>query len=183
MELADRADEGAAITLTAASTQRAHAEERRRPLGSERRRVAELAWWCVHASTIAGREACARVAEMAILTRFSARPEFGCASWVARRREEWDADIRGSNGLTRIKVSSSNQFLIRDNPRSIRWPFTRRSGGWLTRGFYETLSPAPSSCMLRSASLRPKSQKRAGWTKKSSSVELIRPPMMTVATG
>ena len=44
-------------------------------------------------------------------------------------------------------------------------------------------SSRSAAIMAFSACARPKHQKSAGWTKKSSSVELISPPRITVATG
>ena len=66
---------GGLIERAAASAERAHAEQRRRSDSVWRRDAAEMARRCVHASTIAGREACARVADLASLTGVSAGSE------------------------------------------------------------------------------------------------------------
>jgi hypothetical protein len=59
---------GGLIERAAVSAERAHAEQRRRSGSARRRHAAEVAGSGFHASTIAGRAACARVADLAILT-------------------------------------------------------------------------------------------------------------------
>jgi len=60
--------DGSTVEILTMCTERADPEQRRRSGSAWRRRAAEVAGSGLHASTIAGHEACARVADLAILT-------------------------------------------------------------------------------------------------------------------